>query len=40
MNFFKRNEPELMEKLLLDEGGGVSEGGVNYCILAEEILSE
>ena len=32
MNFFERNEIELTEKLLLSEGGGVSEGGVNYCI--------
>ena len=31
MNFFERNELELTEKLLLSEGGGVSEGGVNYC---------
>ena len=31
MNFFERNELELVEKLLLSEGGRVSEGGVNYC---------
>ena len=31
MNFLKGNGPKLTEKLQLSEGGGVSEGGVNYC---------
>ena len=35
MNFFERNEPELTEKLPLSEGGGVSEGGVNYLKLPQ-----
>ena len=39
MNFFERNELELMEKLLLSEGGGVSEGGVNYCNASATINS-
>ena len=40
MNFFERNELELMEKLLLSEGGGVSKGSVNYCNYVRYVTCE
>ena len=40
MNFFDRNELELTEKLLLSEGGGVSEVGVNYCSIKKKTMGK